>query len=52
MPSRCIGSGDAGIYAMASPALEAADDTFDVDDVARRDRDAGRSRAARRPARP
>ncbi|HEX4018081.1 MAG TPA: precorrin-3B C(17)-methyltransferase [Frankiaceae bacterium] len=25
-----IGSGDAGIYAMASPALEAADDSFDV----------------------
>ena len=26
-----IGSGDAGIYAMASPALEAADDSFDVE---------------------
>jgi cobalt-precorrin 5A hydrolase/precorrin-3B C17-methyltransferase len=25
-----IGSGDAGIYAMASPALEAADESFDV----------------------
>ncbi|MEW9531002.1 precorrin-3B C(17)-methyltransferase [Microbispora sp. NPDC049125] len=25
-----VGSGDAGIYAMASPALECADDTFDV----------------------
>jgi cobalt-precorrin 5A hydrolase / precorrin-3B C17-methyltransferase len=25
-----IGSGDAGVYAMASPALEMADDTFDV----------------------
>ena len=25
-----LGSGDAGIYAMASPALEAADDSFDV----------------------
>jgi cobalt-precorrin 5A hydrolase / precorrin-3B C17-methyltransferase len=28
-----IGSGDAGIYAMASPALEAADDSFDVEAV-------------------
>ena len=25
-----VGSGDAGVYAMASPALELADDTFDV----------------------
>jgi cobalt-precorrin 5A hydrolase/precorrin-3B C17-methyltransferase len=25
-----IGSGDAGVYAMASPALEGADDSFDV----------------------
>jgi cobalt-precorrin 5A hydrolase / precorrin-3B C17-methyltransferase len=28
-----IGSGDAGIYAMASPALDAADDSFDVEAV-------------------
>jgi cobalt-precorrin 5A hydrolase/precorrin-3B C17-methyltransferase len=28
-----IGSGDAGVYAMASPALEMADDAFDVDAV-------------------
>jgi cobalt-precorrin 5A hydrolase/precorrin-3B C17-methyltransferase len=29
-----IGSGDAGVYAMASPALEMADETFDVVGVA------------------
>jgi cobalt-precorrin 5A hydrolase/precorrin-3B C17-methyltransferase len=28
-----IGSGDAGVYAMASPALEMADDSFDVEGV-------------------
>jgi len=36
-----IGSGDAGVYAMGSPALEIADDTIDVIVVPGGDRGAG-----------
>ena len=47
-----IGSGDAGVYAMASPALEYADERHRRGRRARGDRRARRRRAARRAARP
>ena len=46
-----LGSGDAGVYAMASPALEVAGQRHRRRRRPRRDRRAGREQPARRPAR-